>query len=82
MQRGGAPTVLLSDTLDDPYQASEVLALPTLQAITAQRRTANKVKTETPVMVAIGNPPYRRSVPRSRGGLGCLSIDERLASRP
>lgn len=65
---GGAPTVLLADTLDDPYQASEVLALPTLQAITAQRRTANKVKTETPVMVAIGNPPYRRSVPRSEGG--------------
>jgi hypothetical protein len=64
----GAPTVLLADTLDDPYQASEVLALPTLQAITAQRRTANKVKTETPVMVAIGNPPYRRSVPRSEGG--------------
>jgi len=64
---GGAPTVLLADTLDDPYQASEVLALPTLQAITAQRRTANKVKTETPVMVAIGNPPYRRSVPRSEG---------------
>ena len=64
----GAPTVLLADALDDPYQASEVLALPTLQAITAQRRMANKVKIETPVMVAIGNPPYRRSVPRSEGG--------------
>ena len=64
----GAPTVLLADTLDDPYQASEVLDLPTLQAITAQRRTANKVKTEAPVMLAIGNPPYRRSVPQSEGG--------------
>lgn len=64
----GAPSVLLADTLDDPFQASEVLALPTLQAITAQRRKANEVKTETPVMVAIGNPPYRRSVPRSEGG--------------
>lgn len=56
----------LADTLANPYEAGE--HLPAFLAPIAQsRRDANKVKTEEPVMVVIGNPPYReRSA--GRGG--------------
>ena len=63
-----SPSVLLADTLDDPYKPTAEFTLPTFNEIPAQRRAANKLKADAPVMVAIGNPPYRRSTPEEAGG--------------
>lgn len=48
----------VTNTLDDPYTEIDQIA-SSLQAISASRRQANKIKGETPVTVVIGNPPYR-----------------------
>ena len=53
-----APRVLLADTLADPY-TEEVRLGSIYEPISRERRTANHLKATTPVMVAIGNPPYR-----------------------
>ena len=53
-----APRVLLADTLADPY-TEEVRLGSVYEQISRQRRAANRLKAKTPVMVAIGNPPYR-----------------------
>lgn len=53
-----APRVLLADTLADPY-TEEVQLGSIYEPISRQRRAANHLKATTPVMVAIGNPPYR-----------------------
>ena len=55
---GSAPRVLLADTLADPY-TEEVRLGSIYEPISRERRAANELKTTTPVMVAIGNPPYR-----------------------
>ena len=55
---GSAPRVLLADTLADPY-TEEVQLGSIYEPISRERRVANRLKTTTPVMVAIGNPPYR-----------------------
>lgn len=52
------PRVLLADTLADPY-TEEVQLGSIYEPISRERRTANHLKATTPVMVAIGNPPYR-----------------------
>lgn len=58
----------LTDTLGNPYQAEEHLAA--VYAPIAQSRTrANEVKRSEPVMVVLGNPPYRE---RSRGHGGWI----------
>ena len=59
------PRVLLADTLADPY-TEEVRLGSIYEPISRERRTANHLKATTPVMVAIGNPPYRDHA----GGLG------------
>ncbi|MCY4631245.1 MAG: N-6 DNA methylase [bacterium] len=53
-----APRVLLADTLADPY-TEEVRLGSIYEPISRERRAANDLKKDTPVMVAIGNPPYR-----------------------
>ncbi|MCY3924454.1 MAG: N-6 DNA methylase [bacterium] len=53
-----APRVLLADTLADPY-GEEVRLGSIYEPISRERRAANHLKATTPVMVAIGNPPYR-----------------------
>jgi hypothetical protein len=53
-----APRVLLADTLADPY-VEEVRLGSIYEPISRERRAANHLKATTPVMVAIGNPPYR-----------------------
>ena len=52
------PRVLLADTLADPY-TEEVRLGSIYEPISRERRAANHLKATTPVMVAIGNPPYR-----------------------
>ncbi|WP_433591342.1 type ISP restriction/modification enzyme [Nocardia sp. CA-145437] len=49
--------MFVTDTLDNPYLAEETLA-STYGVISESRRRANQVKANTPVTVAIGNPPY------------------------
>lgn len=55
--RGGMRT-FVTNALDDPYTEIDQIA-STLQVISASRRQANQVKSDTPVTVVIGNPPYR-----------------------
>lgn len=65
----------LADALDDPY-LQEIEFGRTYEAIAKSRRGANKVKRESPVMVVIGNPPYREKARglgswlEARGGNG------------
>ena len=65
-ERGGQPRqrlpILLCDTLLPPHEEPEV---PTQfgfmsAALTEERRAADEVKREIPIMVILGNPPYRR----------------------
>lgn len=51
-------SLFVTDTLDDPHQEQTQLA-STYAPLARSRREANRVKVETPVTVAIGNPPYR-----------------------
>jgi hypothetical protein len=53
----------VADTLDNPYIEQTHLGL-TYEPIARSRREANKIKRDTPVLVVIGNPPYRE---RARG---------------
>jgi hypothetical protein len=48
----------VADTLDNPYIEQTHLGL-TYEPIARSRREANKIKRDTPVLVVIGNPPYR-----------------------
>ena len=48
----------VADTLDNPYIEQTHLGL-TYEPIARSRREANKIKREVPVLVVIGNPPYR-----------------------
>jgi hypothetical protein len=56
----------LTNTLDNPFVEDEQLAA-TYRPIAISRQRANEVKREEPVMVVIGNPPYRERS-RGRGG--------------
>lgn len=55
----------VTDTLDNPYIEETRLGAG-YDPIARSRRAANKVKADEPVMVIIGNPPYRDRA----GGLG------------
>jgi predicted helicase len=60
--------VYLTDTLANPNEVEE--HLPVIYAPIAESRTrANQVKREEPVMVVLGNPPYRE---RSYGDGGWI----------
>lgn len=65
-----APRVLLADTLADPY-TEEVRLGSIYEPISRERRAANDLKKNTPVMVAIGNPPYRERAKGLGGWVEC-----------
>lgn len=58
--------LFVADTLDNPYIEQTHLG-NTYEPIARSRREANKIKREVPVLVVIGNPPYRE---RARGSGG------------
>ncbi|MGI8792901.1 MAG: type ISP restriction/modification enzyme [Acidimicrobiales bacterium] len=62
----------LTDTLADPF-VEETQFAATYKAIALSRQRANKVKKAEPVVVVIGNPPYRE---RSRGHGGWVEKGE------
>lgn len=64
----GGLRLYVADSLDDPFAEVSHLAA-TLEPIARSRRLANQVKAETPVMVVIGNPPYRE---RAKGAGGFI----------
>ncbi|MEV0227969.1 type ISP restriction/modification enzyme [Nonomuraea sp. NPDC050786] len=49
----------VADTLDNPFENTQLDIGSMYEPIVRSRREANKVKRETPVQVVIGNPPYR-----------------------
>lgn len=54
----GALRLYVADTLEDPH--AEQGRIPAVyQPIAASRQAANRVKADEPVVVVIGNPPYR-----------------------
>ena len=55
----GGPHIYLSDTLESPH--AEPSQLPMfLRPISEQRSKALEIKSQTPVLVCLGNPPYGR----------------------
>jgi hypothetical protein len=56
----------VADTLDDPFAEQAHLAA-TLAPIAASRQGANEVKAKEPVVVVLGNPPYRERA-KGHGG--------------
>ena len=63
----------VADTLDNPYIEQTHLG-QTYEPIARSRREANKIKREVPVLVVIGNPPYRE---RARGLGGWIEQGDR-----
>jgi hypothetical protein len=49
----------VADTLDSPFENTQLDLGSIYEPIVRSRREANRVKRETPVQVVIGNPPYR-----------------------
>jgi hypothetical protein len=62
--------LFLTDTLSNPYEADQHMPA-VYAAIARSRQQASLVKREEPVMVVIGNPPYRE---RSRGRGGWVEL--------
>lgn len=56
---GDGPQVMLSNTLESPYEKIPELPL-VYRAIGLEHRRAKRVKETVPVLVCIGNPPYDR----------------------
>jgi hypothetical protein len=53
--------VYLADTLAEPGAAAPIGPLGFVsEGIQDERREANRIKTEQPILAIIGNPPYRR----------------------
>ncbi|WP_420431846.1 type ISP restriction/modification enzyme [Candidatus Poriferisocius sp.] len=68
----------VANTLDDPFV--EVTRLGSLyEPIAQSRRNANNVKADEPVVVVIGNPPYKE---RSKGKGGWVESGDKSASEP
>ena len=70
----------VADTLDNPYIEQTHLGL-TYEPIARSRREANKIKRDTPVLVVIGNPPYREKA-KGLGGWVEQGDDNSGAARP
>src|SRR5215213_8438739 len=69
--------LFLADTLHNPY-GEEAHIFASLEPIARSRQAANKIKREEPVMVVIGNPPYRE---RARGLGGWIEQGNPQASQ-
>ncbi len=67
----------VTNTLDDPYE--ETVALPGLTALSKSHKQANRIKSNTPVTVVIGNPPYRE---RAEGLGGWVESGSKNAAGP
>lgn len=67
----------VTNTLDDPYE--ETVALPGLTALSKSHKQANRIKSNTPVTVVIGNPPYRE---RAEGLGGWVESGSQNAAGP
>jgi hypothetical protein len=70
----------VADTLDNPYIEQTHLGL-TYEPIARSRREANKIKRDTPVLVVIGNPPYRERA-KGLGGWVEQGDDNSGTARP
>ena len=57
---GHTPRVYLTDTLESPNQLPEFTATMMQEQISLERKLAQEVKREVPVVVCLGNPPYDR----------------------
>ncbi len=72
LQRHGAKPprdgvrLYVADTLDDPFAEQARLAA-TMEPIAVSRRRANRMKAHEPVVVVLGNPPYREHA-KGHGG--------------
>ena len=62
----GGVRLYVADTLDDPF-AQEAHLAATMRPIAESRRGANRMKATEPVVVVLGNPPYRERA-RGHGG--------------
>lgn len=61
-----SPRMFVTDTLASPYVEQEWL--PSMYApIAESRKQASKIKLQEPIMVVIGNPPYKEKA-KGRGG--------------
>lgn len=68
----------VANTLDDPFV--EVTRLGSVyEPIAQSRRNANRVKADEPVVVVIGNPPYKE---RSKGKGGWIESGDESATEP
>ena len=61
-----APRMFVTDTLANPYVEMEALG-SMYEPIADSRRQANAIKRDEPIMVVIGNPPYKEKA-MGRGG--------------
>lgn len=60
--------IFVTDTLGNPFIEDEKLGLGLLyEPIAESRRQANRIKKDQPVLVVIGNPPYKEKA-KGRGG--------------
>ena len=73
----GGLRLYLADTLSDPFEEQEHLGAAYLP-IARSRTSANKVKATEPVVVVIGNPPYKE---RSKGKGGWVEAGAPDATR-
>ncbi|MDP8978692.1 MAG: N-6 DNA methylase [Actinomycetota bacterium] len=67
----------VANTLDDPF-VQDVRLAAVYEPIARSRRRANEIKKDEPVLVVIGNPPYRE---RSHGAGGWVEQGNRAAFR-
>lgn len=67
----------VTNTLDNPYAEDEHLGM-LYEPIARSRREANQIKKDEPVLVVIGNPPYRE---RSHGAGGWIEEGDQADSR-
>lgn len=88
-RRRGAPLgpqgqrLYVANTLDDPFVEEHRMGA-VYEPIARSRRAANAVKSAEPVMVVIGNPPYRERSKGEGGWIetGELRVDDRTVRTP
>jgi Type ISP C-terminal specificity domain/N-6 DNA Methylase len=77
----GSPNELrmfVTNTLDNPYQEEQRLGT-WYEPIAASHREANRIKADEPILVVLGNPPYKE---KSRGKGGWIEAGNQAASQP
>jgi len=69
------PQLFVTDTLGNPYTEQQWIP-DMLKPIAESRRQANKIKQEEPIMVVIGNPPYKEKAKGLGGWVESGSQDQ------